>query len=81
MTDSGNTRITKIKQVGKFIYRGTFLKTGNRVLCFYSRQNNAGGWTSVAQNARNQRTILDHAFRAEIEELRKGGVNKDENPR
>jgi len=67
-----NTRITKIKQVGEFIYQGKFLKTGNRVLCFYSRQNKAGGWTSVAQNARRQRAILDHAFRDVIEELRKG---------
>jgi hypothetical protein len=62
--------ITEIKQVGEFIYRGKFLKTGNHVACFYSRQNKAGGWTSVAQNARKQRAILDHAFRDVIEELR-----------
>lgn len=61
---------TKIKQVGEFIYRAKIVKTGNRVACFYSRQNKAGGWTSVAQNARNQRAILDRAFRAEIEEIR-----------
>lgn len=66
-----NTQIiTKIKQVGEFTYRGKFIKTGNRVACFYTRQNKAGGWTSVAQNARKQRAILDRAFYAEIEEIR-----------
>lgn len=64
---------TKIKQVGEFTYRGKFIKTGARVACFYARQNKAGGWTSVAQNARTQRAILDRAFHAEIEEVRKGG--------
>lgn len=65
--------ITKIKQVGEFTYRGKFIKTGTRVACFYTRLNKAGGWTSVAQNARAQRAILDRAFHAEIEEIRKGG--------
>jgi hypothetical protein len=55
-----------IKQVGEHVYKGMLVKTGKTVAAYYSRQNGAGGWTSVAQNARKQRAILDRAFRAEI---------------
>jgi len=60
-----------IKQVGDHVYKGMLVKHGKTVVAYYSRQNEAGGWTSVAQNARIQRATLDRAFRAEIVALQK----------
>ena len=55
-----------VKQVGNHVYKAMLVKHGKAVAAYYSRQNEAGGWTSVAQNARIQRAKLDRAFRAEI---------------